>query len=308
MKKYFVIDAGGTFIKYAIMDENAVILEKGKEPTPSYQTHDLDDYLYVLDKIILPYKDEISGIAVSMPGMLDSNTGYCMSAGYLMYCKNKNMKHILEERYGLPVAIENDGKCAALAEKWRGSLKNVENAAVLLIGTGVAGGLIINGELYRGRHFTAGEYSFLAVDARNTEEENSYWGFDNGVAGLIRRAAAKTGWEEESLDGIKIFEEANAGNEQVLDALDEFTKALAVQIYNLTMLLDLDQVSIGGGISKQPLLLEMLQKNYDEFMDHTPMNKFNASLPRTKMMNCTFYNDANLIGALYHFKQKQEEQ
>ena len=306
MKKYLVIDAGGTFIKYAIMDDNAVIMEKGKEPTPDYKTQTLEDYLQVLDRIILPYKNEISGIAVSMPGMLDSNTGYCMSAGYLMYCQKMNMKAILEDRFGLPVTIENDGKCAALAEKWRGSLQNIENGAVLVIGTGMAGGLIINGKLYRGNHFTAGEYSFMAIDARHTEKEESYWGFDNGVLGLIRRVSAATGWDEDSLDGIKIFEAANAGDEKVLSALNDYTKALAVQVYNLTILLDLDQISVGGGISQQPLLLEMIQKNYDTFMETTLMNEYNSSLPKTKLTNCMFYNDANLIGALYHFLQKQE--
>lgn len=307
MKKYMALDAGGTFIKYGILDEKGCILEKGKEPTPPYETHILEDYLAVLDGIILPYKEEISGIAVSMPGMLDSNTGYCMSAGYLMYCQKKNMKDIMEARFGLPVSIENDGKCAALAEKWRGSLTEVENGAVLVIGTGMAGGLILNGQLYRGNHFTAGEYSFMTVNSEKTQELNSYWGFDNGVSGLVRRVAEKTNTAEEIWDGIKIFEEANAGNERVLEAVDDYTKALAVQIYNLTILLDLDQISVGGGISRQPLLLEMLQKNYDLFLETTPMNEFNQSLPRTKLTHCTFYNDANLIGALYHFLQKQEE-
>lgn len=307
MKKYMVLDAGGTFIKYAVLDEEACILEKGKEPTPSYETHTLEDYLTVLDGIVLPYKEQISGIAVSMPGMLDSNTGYCMSAGYLMYCQKKNMKEILENRFGLPVTIENDGKCAALAEKWRGSLADVENGAVLVIGTGMAGGLILNGRLYRGRHFTAGEYSFMTVNSENAMDVNSYWGFDNGVSGLIRRVAAETATAEEEWDGIRIFEEANAGNVQVLKALDDYTKSLAVQIYNLTILLDLDLVSVGGGISQQPLLLEMLQKNYDLFVETTPMNEYNSSLPKTELTHCTFYNDANLIGALYHFLQKQEE-
>lgn len=307
MKKYMVIDAGGTFIKYGLLDEEGQIYEKGKKPTPSYESNGLEDYLTILDSIILPYKKHASGIAVSMPGMLNSDTGYCMSAGYLMYCQKRNMKEILEARYHLPVTIENDGKCAALAEKWKGSLADVENGAVLVIGTGVAGGLILNGQLYRGHHYSAGEYSFMSVNSENPYEKNSYWGFDNGMAGLIRRVAAETETPEKCWSGLRIFEEANAGNKKVLRALDGFTKSLAVQIYNLTILLDLDQVSVGGGISRQPLLLKMLQNNYDRYMETTPMREFNQSLPRTKLTHCTFYNDANLIGALYHFLQKQEE-
>lgn len=307
MKKYMVLDAGGTFIKYAVLDEEANILKKGKKLTPSYKTHTLDDYLKVLDRIILPDREHVSGIAMSMPGMLDSDTGYCMSAGYLMYCQKKNMKKILETRFHLPVTIENDGKCAALAEKWRGSLTDVKNGAVLVIGTGVAGGLILNGQLYRGCHFSAGEYSFMCVDSGRASVQTGYWGFDNGVAGLIRRASAETKTPEKCWNGIKLFEEANSGNEKILKALDDYTKSLAVQIYNLTILLDLEQISVGGGISQQPLLLKMLRKNYDLFMKTTPMREFHQSLPRTKLTHCTFYNDANLIGALYHFLVKQEE-
>ena len=72
MKKYLVIDAGGTAVKYALMNESAKILERGKFPTPGYVDHTLEDFLQRLDVVVEKYQKQIEGIAVSMPGMLDS--------------------------------------------------------------------------------------------------------------------------------------------------------------------------------------------------------------------------------------------
>ena len=91
---------------------------------------------------------------------------------------------LLEQRYKLPVTIENDGKCAALAEKWKGSLKDCRNGAVVVLGTGVGGGIIIDHKLYRGGHFTAGEYSYILTDQKRSEEAKGYWGMANGAETL----------------------------------------------------------------------------------------------------------------------------
>ena len=84
MENYLVIDGGGTFTKYALMDENAAILEKNKVPTPGYKDHKKEDYYRMLDGIAEQYRDRIAGIAMSLPGMLDSERGYCVTAGYLL--------------------------------------------------------------------------------------------------------------------------------------------------------------------------------------------------------------------------------
>ena len=307
MKNYLVFDAGGTFTKYALMDENAQILEKDKVPTPDYKTHTKEDYYKALDGIVKNYKNRIAGIAISMPGMLDNKNGYCVTAGYLAYLAGSTVGEELTERYGLPVTVENDGKCAALAEYWRGSLKGCENGAVVVLGSGVAGGIILNGKLYRGNHFTAGEYSYICTDAGHTTEMNSYWGLNSGAEGLARTVADYTGEDWKCYDGIQIFERANNGEEKVLQALKEFTDRLAVQIYNLNIYLDLDIIAVGGGISQQPLLHEYLQKSLDELIEKIPLKVISPYVPVPKLTNCRFYNDANLIGALYHFMDLKGE-
>ena len=243
-----------------------------------------------------------------MPGMLDNKNGYCVTAGYLTYLAGSTVGDELSERYGLPVSVENDGKCAALAEYWRGSLKGCENGAVVVLGSGVAGGIIINGKIYRGNHFTAGEYSYVCTDVENPEEMNSYLGLVNGAEGLAKAVAKYTGEDWKSYNGVKIFERANAGDNLVQEGLKEFTHQLAVQIYNLNIYLDLDVIAIGGGISQQPLLHEYLQKSLDEYLQKIPLRKITPYVPQPKLTHCKFYNDANLIGALYHFINSKGEQ
>lgn len=307
MKNYLVFDIGGTFIKYALMDDNAVILEKDKVPTPSYEKYGKEDFYRVLDSIAEKYRHQISGIAISMPGMLDSKTGYCVTGGYLTYVCATPVAEELTERLGVPVTIENDGKCAALAEYWKGSLKGYTNAAVVVLGTGIAGGIILNGQLYRGNRFSAGEYSYICVEQDQAYETNSYWGMTNGASGLSQTVAKYVGEEALCYDGIRIFKEANEGNEQVLKGLKEFTDHLAVQIYNLNILLDLDIIAVGGGISQQPLLFEYLESSLKDFLKKVPLRSISPYIPEPRITNCKFYNDANLIGALYHFMNSKKE-
>ena len=304
MKNYLVFDAGGTFTKYALMDENAEILEKDKVPTPDYRTKTKADYYAVLDGVVEKYRNRIEGIAISMPGMLDNKDGYCVTAGYLAYLAGSTVGTELSKRYGIQVSVENDGKCAALAEFWRGSLKGCTNGAVVVLGSGVAGGIILNGKLFRGNHFTAGEYSYVCTDAKKPEEMDSYWGMSSGAEGLAKIVAKHTGEDWQTYDGLKIFSLANDGDEKVLAGLKEYTDSLAVQIYNLNIYLDLDIIAIGGGISQQPILHKYLQRSLDEVLENIPLRKISPYVPEPKITNCRFYNDANLIGALYHFMNK----
>lgn len=307
MKNYLVFDAGGTFTKYALMDENAVILEKDKVGTPSYQEHTKEDFYQVLDNIVEQYRNQILGIAVSMPGMLDSRNGYCVTAGYLPYLAGTSVADELSDRYGIPVTVENDGKCAVLAEYWKGSLKGYTNAAVVVLGSGVAGGIILNGMLYRGNRFSAGEYSYICVKENQASEMEGYWGMSGGAQGLARFVAAHTGEDWHSYDGVKIFRRANNGDLEVLKGLKDFTDSLAVQIYNLNILLDLDMIAIGGGISQQPLLLNYLEVSLKEYLEKIPLRNISRYIPEPRITNCKYYNDANLIGALYHYMKMKGE-
>lgn len=162
--KVMVFDVGGTGIKYSVMDEQLNRTDTGSTPTPAdSQEH----FLNTLREIYLPHKDEVDGIALSLPGFIDAEQGVVKGGGApsLAYNVGTPVGPRLAEACGCRVWIENDGKAAAIAELERGVLKGCRNAAVFIIGTGVGGGLIIDGKLVRGRDCTAGEYSFMNTNA-----------------------------------------------------------------------------------------------------------------------------------------------
>ena len=303
MRKYMGIDLGGTAIKYALMNQDATILEQSSAKTPLPEDSTLEDLLVVLRGMIEKYKTQIEGIAISMPGIIDNKTGHAYIGGAITYLAGVNLAQLLGDQFQLPVTIENDAKSAALAELWLGNLKDCNNAAVITLGTGVGGGIIINGALYSGCTFAAGEFSYILIDDDKPYENESFWGFISGVKTLYQLVHQNTGIPLSELDGFKVFEMANAGDDKVLDALDQYTKTLVHPIYNLQTILDLEVMAIGGGISKQPLLLAYLQKNLDENYEKNPIHSFAPFVPRPKVITCKFYNDANLIGALYHHLQ-----
>ncbi|MCL2560407.1 MAG: ROK family protein [Turicibacter sp.] len=298
---YLAIDLGGTEIKYALITKNAEILEKCKIPTPRERTTTMDDLIEALSTIISKYQEKIKGIALSLPGVLDSDTGYSYSSGALHYIAGNNLPEALQEKFNLPVTVENDAKSAALAELWKGSLTDVQNAAVVLLGTGVGGGIIIDGKLYKGKRFSAGEMSFMLSDPASGE----FWGATGGSSALLRLVSEKIDVPFKELDGHKVFEMANEGDELVLSALDTYTRGIALQLYNLQSLLDLDVFAIGGGISQQPILMTYLQKHVDDFCGNHALGKYMPFIPTPKLTTCKFFNDSNLIGALYHHLNKE---
>ena len=309
MNNYLVFDWGGTFLKYAIIDKKANILEKDKVPTPQPTKDNEADrkvFFAAIDEIVAGYKESVDGIAVSMPGMIDIKRGYTMTAGWLRYLTGMYLVDYMSAKYGLRVAIQNDGKCAALAEYWKGNLSDVTNGAVMVLGTSVGGGIIINGQLYSGTHFSAGEYSFMFLDTKKLDSFESTWG-SYGTKGLIREVCKITGDDPEKLDGIELFDRANAGEEAVLIGLKNYTDMLAVGLYNLNVLLDFDKIAVGGGISKQPLLMEYIKESIDEFDRNNILRGVDDYIPKPNVVVTRFNNDANLIGALFNYNSIYKE-
>lgn len=298
LKKYMVIDVGGTAIKYALMDENFEFYEKGEVPTPQ---DTLENYLSTLEDLIMPWKGTISGVACSMPGQIDAANGYLFTGGFLdKYIHEFPIAAVLQERTGLPVTVENDAKCAGLAEVAKGALKDCKDAVVLVLGTGIGGAIIKDGKIHGGNKFSAGEVSFLLVND-NFESETCLWGFQCGNPAMIENVAKALNVEKEALDGRKIFAMANEGNETVLKVLREHFRKIAFQIYNLQVVYDPERIAIGGGISAQPLVVKLIQEGLDEIYE-----KVYRSVYPVELVACHFRSDANLIGALhYHMELKK---
>lgn len=295
MSYYLTIDVGGTAIKYALMDENAVISEKGEVPTPK---DGLEAYLDALTGIYGKYAGKAEAVCMSAPGRIDSKTGYFYTGGALTYIHETDLAGLLKERIPVPFCAENDAKSAALAELWKGSMQGVQNGTVITLGTGIGGALIINGGLYRGSTFAAGEYSCVASHLDSPYGTKGNWASQNSVNNLVKIYADRIGSDASVLNGRILFAKANEGDEDALAALREFCVGIAAGLISLQSVIDVEKVAVGGGISKQPLLMEVLHKTIEEM--YAP---FVGSMPMTlpEIVPCTFGNDANMIGALYHY-------
>ena len=303
--KVMVFDVGGTGIKYSVMDEELNRTGTGSVPTPSdSQEH----FLNTLRDIYLPHRDEVDGIALSLPGFIDAGAGVVRGGGApsLAYNVGTPVGPRLAEACGCRVWIENDGKAAAIAELELGALQGCRNAAVFIIGTGVGGGLIIDGKLVRGRDCTAGEYSFLNTNAEAWKDPSKTMACQCSTSALLNGYRARKNLPEDApVDGRSFFEAVHAGEPAARETLQSFCRYVAVQIYNLTVLLDLEKVAIGGGISSQPILLQTLNEVYEEvILRGHPFGEAAArTLPRPEIVPCSFRNDANQIGAFASYRK-----
>lgn len=297
--KYLVIDIGGSFIKYALMDEAYNVMMTDQLPTPKEGREVLIEAIGGLyDK----FAGEIGGMALAAPGIIDSEKGYFYTGGALRYNEGFAMKEALLRRCPTRIHIENDGKCAAMAEAELGSLSDVENGVVLVLGTMIGGGIIAGGKLYKGSHFSAGEVSFVCTAGTERPGAGNIWGNRCGGVSLAERVAEKKKIPYGEMDGKRVFQLAGDGDEETLQCLDDYTKEIAVQIFNLQNILDPERFAIGGGISGQPLLMKYIEKNLDEIY-----SGFTYIVRRAEVVTCQYLNASNLLGALVCFLKEEQE-
>ena len=294
MKKYLVFDLGGTLIKHALMNEEGEILARGSVKTPD-RSVSREDLFAVLDEIAGSY--EYDGIAVSSPGILDSGSGIINTVAVFPCLNGCHFKEEAQERYHVPVSIENDGKCAALAEVFKGNLQDVQDGAVMVLGTAVGGAVILDGKLRRGKHQSAGEFSGMCINFEKPYEKESYEAM-LGVKGLIRRVKETAGTEYGS--GTEVFDMIEAGDLDVYEGLVRYCQDLAMAIFSLNLALDLERVLIGGGISRRPVLIKEVKKAMERLDEIHPDLRQGVRLPKPEVDVCRYWNDSNLVGALYH--------
>ncbi len=289
--KLMVFDVGGTEIKYAVMDEQFNTYDKGYVPTPQ---DTFEHFSEVINNIYQQHKEETEGIAMSLPGFIDTDNGVVLGGSALRYNWRRPVGPQLAEICGCPIVLENDGKAAVMAEFSCGALQGCKNAAVFVIGTGVGGGLVINGQIVRGKNYKAGEFSFLNAEADRFNDLGSFVGIRCSTNGLLAGYKAAKGLEED-IDGREFFRRL-PDDEVAQKVLDNFAREIAKQIYNLHFLLDLEKVAIGGGISRQPVLIEKISEQLRLLVEQHPFPKI-AENTCVEVVQCKYGNDANLIGA-----------
>ncbi|MEE9728469.1 ROK family protein [Listeria seeligeri] len=289
---YFVYHIGGTFIKFALMENNGNIKMKDKFPTTAKSAEEL--VAQMVEKF-LPYKQAIKGIAVSCPGVVDSEKGVIYQGGSLLFMHEKNLAEMLARECHVPVVLQNDAKSAALAELWLGVAKDVHSATILTLGSGVGGGIIMDGKLQSGYHLMAGEVSYMESDFDTERLRGEFFGRTGSAVELIKRIATKKNLMDKK-DGEQVFALIAHGDEEANAIFNDYIYGLAIQILNIQYLIDPEIIAIGGGISAQPIVVERLNEAVAQIKAANP---FHAAKPN--IVTCRFQNDANLYGALYNF-------
>lgn len=292
------IDFGGTQVKSALVSEE-FSLEKSLPTQSSPQT--LNQALDVIDQLVTSVKVALTGIAISVPGTVDTDEGVIYHGGLLRFFHGFRIKDILEAKYHLPVTALNDGKAAALAELARGHLQGVTNGAALVLGSGLGGGLIINGKLFQGSHFQAGELTFLLPVQMEKVNPSQMRGTTLSAVGFITRVNEVLG-NADVKDGREAFKAINDKNEAVYPIFEAYCRSLAITILNLQSIFDMETFVLGGGISAQPVLIEEVNRQFDKV--HHEIDFIGKIIKRPKIVACHHHNGANLIGAAYFLKQR----
>lgn len=306
--KLLCMDFGGSAVKYGMLDwsENredysgGELSGKGSLPNTFSNQEELLEAVDYLVSELMKNTEAVDGIAVSYCGELDHETGLIYSPGVYRYNRNLNLKNHLEKHHGLPVSVENDGNAAMLAEWQYGSLKGLENAAMLVLGSGVAGAFILDGHLHTGKRGFSGFLSMLRTGAKN---ENGKAVSSAGLCGsrfLIREYLRRSGKEDDTFDGRRFFDCYKSEDPVAREVLQEYAGNVADMIYNLQLILEVEAFAIGGGISAQDALIEAIREKMDELMGSGFIQY--VQLPKPEVFRAAFSNDANLIGAAYWFR------
>lgn len=297
MSNYLVLDMGGTFVKYALMDENAAFLEQGKFPSV---LRDAEKLLDAIEETAKKYT--FDGVAVSMPGRINTEKGIAHTSGSFQFPPDLPFGEMLESRLHVPVTLGNDGKCAAMAEVEDGALKDADSGAVIVLGTGIGGGIVLNRRVWMGTSGGAGEFSWLLKDFRKFADEpltmaNAFdmiWAGTTSAPALMRMFALRKNEDPSKYNGLSFFEAYDANDQDAINALDELGRNAVAGIIAVQSVLDLECYAIGGGISARSEVAETIRRCLEE--KFSEFGFFPFSKPR--IVQCRYGNDANLIGAL----------
>ncbi|MBR0507263.1 MAG: ROK family protein [Clostridia bacterium] len=323
--KCLVLDYGGSSVKYALVNDRAEMEVTGTGPAPLEST---EAFLDSVAGLYAQFKDRAEGIAMSLPGFIDPVTGVHFGSGaYADILKGKNVIALVRERCGCNVSLENDGKCGALAEAWKGSLSDVKNGAVLVLGSGIGGGVIIDGKVLHGRNTTAGEFSFLLTGRNNGVFDAGFMSV--GIMGVtyklckmknldltVQDAAPLMGYFDSiaaadypkfdeppkkiKADGRQFFRWVDEGDPEATAIYREFLRSLAVICENIQITLAPDRIVIGGGLSRAERLLGDLRDEIDALCKETMI----ADEMKAEVVRSRYLNECNILGAMYNYIQQ----
>lgn len=295
MNTYLAVDIGGSFIKYGLVSEYGDIIQEGKLKTPE----NIRDLKQVVRRLA-EEQTSLKAVAVSLPGAVTA-AGLIEGSSALPYLHGPNIKELFEEATRLPVYMENDANCAAYAEVWKGTATEVRDVLAVVIGTGIGGAIVKNGELHRGAHLHGGEFGYMLLNSTASGEGDT-WSSLASTQALVKRFAEAKQRPVEKYSGEEVFRLADKKDPDALKAVDEFYHYLAVGFYNLQYMYDPALITIGGGISAREDLIDHINGKIDVLLKRLPVATVKPEIAASR-----FRQHSNLLGAVYHAVREQGE-
>lgn len=312
MKYYVGIDLGGTNIVAGVVDEEYNIIAKASTKTncPRPEKEIADDMAKMALQAVKNANLDISDIewvGIGTPGIANSTTGIIERANNLGF-ENTPMVKYISESIDKPVFIENDANAAAYGEYVAGAAKGAKNAVCITLGTGVGGGIIVDGKIYAGSNFAGAEIGHTVIEVDGAQCSCGRKGcFEaySSATGLIRMSKEamaqfpesimnKMAEEKGKVTARTSFDAMRAGDKPAKDVVDKYIKYLAAGITNTINIFQPDVLCIGGGVCNEgdPLLLPV--KALVEKEDFA-----SNSAKRTEIVIAKLGNDAGIIGAAF---------
>lgn len=308
MKQYFGIDIGGTAVKLGIVDETGKVLCKGEQSVnfDGYQTPVLDTVRKAAKEFLTAQAipvESLSGIGVSATGQIDSRKGIVAgTCGNFPNYIGSPIKAALEQDFGLPVTVANDANCMTLGEVWVGGAQGYTDVIGVTLGTGVGGGIVVEGKLLHGAHGSGAEIGHLVLNRDETVPCNcgkrgcvEQYCSATGIVRLAKRHLDSTD-APSSLRTLKnltckdIFDAGKAGDKEALIILDRYYAYMGEFLGDVCTTVDPEVVVIGGGVSKAgQVLIDGILPYFHKYVFHA------ASGARFTL--ASLGNDAGAYGA-----------
>lgn len=307
MGKYcFGIDVGGTSIKCGFFTAEGELLEKWEIPTRTENQGEniLPDIAKSIEKKMEEKaisKEQVTGVGIGVPGPVNKNgeipTAVNLNWGY------KHISKEMEELTGLPSKAGNDANVAALGEAWKGGAAGCANVILATLGTGVGGGIIVDGKIVAGAHGAGGEIGHANVKHDETDSCNcgnkgclEHMASATGIVRLAKKALAASDQESalraagDKLSAKKVFDAYKAGDALAAEIVEEFGDYLGGALATFATVVDPDVILIGGGVSRagQPLV-DVVEKYYKKYA-FTPCKE-------TPIRLAELGNDAGIYGS-----------
>lgn len=290
------IDIGGTAVKMALAERDGRLLSRHEADVgfDAYRTPLFDTVRREAAAFLMRENAVIEGIGVSATGQIDTERGVVVgTCGNIPNYAGSDIKESLRKEYRVPVSVLNDANAAALGECLFGAGRGKRCVVMVTLGTGVGGGVVINGQVLGGATGLAGEIGHLTLHAGGAQCSCGRRGCMECYAStkaLVARAMQLTG--EKGLDGRSVFGRAAEGDKRMLDLIGLWTDDIAEGASGLVHIFNPDLLLIGGGVSAQE---ELLMRPLREKIFQRVMPEFRRCL---SVERAALGNDAGLYGAL----------